>query len=401
MKRKSTLVKLAVIILFVTLLASLGIMEAQQKKYRMTTDIPASITTPDLVETSLGTLRFFDGYPDDATVQKVYDNLDFQRGVQAYLTALPAACFYAIRSGNRAYGPDNQTMIITESLMDARSLMLPANTETVYNMAWLNTLNSPVVIDLPPQSLGFIQDFCGRCVSDMGIFGLDKGTGGKYHLLPPGYTGDLPEGYFVLHSKTYGNFLFIRGFLVNGDPGPTVENTKKNFRIYPLDRAENPPAMNFVDIRTKNFNSIESNDFSVFEQVAEVVREEPLDAVDPETRGLLASIGIRKDEPFTPDARMIKILTDAAAVGNATARTITFSTRDMANYFYPGSAWKSGIAGNDPDYSPNGILDVDSKTFLFYTAWGLTPAMTLKMIGKGSLTCYIQHSTTPWPTNTP
>ena len=62
-------------------------------KMKMTTDIPPDITTPDKVETRLGTLNFFDGFPDDATVQKVYDNLDFQRGVQAFLTAMPARLF--------------------------------------------------------------------------------------------------------------------------------------------------------------------------------------------------------------------------------------------------------------------------------------------------------------------
>ena len=85
-------------------------------RYKMTTDIPASITTPDSVETRLGTLRFFDDFPDDATAKMVYDNLDFQRGVQAFLIALPAASLYALRTGIRTFGPDNQTMLITESL---------------------------------------------------------------------------------------------------------------------------------------------------------------------------------------------------------------------------------------------------------------------------------------------
>jgi hypothetical protein len=214
-------------VLILELLVIVVTINAQQVKYRMTTDIPVSYTTPDNANTSLGTLRYFDGFPDSATVQKVYDNLDFQRGVQVYLTALPASCFYASRSGNRVFGPDNETMLITESLMDSRSLMLPGNNETVYNMAWLDTKNGPLVINMPPQILGFIQDFWGRCVSDIGIMGPDKGTGGKYLLLPPGYKGNIPEGYIVLHSKTYGNFIFIRGFLVNGDPRPAVENTKR------------------------------------------------------------------------------------------------------------------------------------------------------------------------------
>src|SRR5512137_2655944 len=112
------------------------------KQYKMTTEIPAGIITPDQVETRLGTLRFFDGFPDEATVQKVYDNLDFQWAVQTFLAALPAAWLHAVRTGYRAFGPDNQTLLITETLMDSRSLF-PANTETVYNLAWFDTKEGP------------------------------------------------------------------------------------------------------------------------------------------------------------------------------------------------------------------------------------------------------------------
>ena len=103
----------------------------QKSTARMATDIPPAITMPDTVQTRLGTLAFKDGFPDDATVQKVYDNLDFQRGVQALLTTLPAASQNAMRRGIRSFGPDNQTVIIFESLMDSRSLFLTANTESL------------------------------------------------------------------------------------------------------------------------------------------------------------------------------------------------------------------------------------------------------------------------------
>ena len=383
--------KLVAAVLYSALFGITTTVDAQQAKYKMITDIPTSIISPDSLTTSLGTLRFFDGFPGSATVRKVYDNLDFQRGVQAYLIALPVACFYGLRSDMQTFGPDNKTMLITETLMDSRSLMLPSNTETVYNMARLNATDGPLVIDLPPKTLGFIQDFCGRFVTDMGNVGPDNGNGGKYLLLPPGYSGTMPEGYFILHSRTFGNFLFIRGFLVNGDPKPAVENTKKNFRIHPLARAANPPPMNFVNVSGKNYNTIGSNHVSLYYLVAQVLQEEPLDAVDSETRGLLVSIGIRKGKPFEPDARMKNILTDAAAIGNAIARTLTFSTRERDTYYYPGSAWKAGFAGNDPEFSPGGVLDIDAKTQMFYLAWGLTPAMIRKIIGFGSQYAYAER----------
>ncbi len=102
----------------------------------MTTDIPPAITTPASLETRLGTLRFTDGFPDEATVGKVYDNLDFQRGVQALLTTIPAASLSAWRRGLRGFGPDNQTVIIFASLMDSNSLFLTADTDSIYAVAW-------------------------------------------------------------------------------------------------------------------------------------------------------------------------------------------------------------------------------------------------------------------------
>ena len=358
--------------------------EPPVRKFKMTTEIPASITTPDVVETSLGTLRFFDGFPDEATVQTVYDNLDFQRGVQAFLRSLPAAALYGLRRGIRTYGPDNQTVIFTESFTDSRQLAFVPNTETVYTCAWLDTKNGPLVIELPPNVLGFINDFWGGNVIDLGKAGPDAGRGGKYILLPPGNADTPPDDYFVGRSPTYGNFIFFRGFALGGNPEKAVEESKAFFRVYALAEIADPPAMSFVNIAGKYWNTIPDTDTSYFKQIAEVVAEEPLDAIDPETRGLLAAIGIRKDQSFAPDARMKKILADATAVGNATARALRFSSREKDAYYYPNSGWKMLFPGGDPSFSPDGVLNPDSRAAYFYCGWGITPAMARKMVGVGS-----------------
>jgi hypothetical protein len=351
---------------------------------KMATDVPVAITTPDRVETRLGTLRFFDGLPDEATVETVYDHLDYQRGVQAFLTCIPAASFCAMREGLLGFGPANQTVLISESLVDARSLFLTANTETVYVVLWLDTKDGPLVVDVPPHVLGVIADAWERYVTDVGHVGPDAGKGGKYLLLPPGYAGDVPDGYFVARSRTYGQLMFFRGFVEDGDLRPAVENAKKNFRVYPLDRAADPPPMRFVDFSGASFNTIHAHDETFFDEVARVVHAEPLEATDPETRGLLAAIGIRKDRAFAPDDRMRRILIEAAAVGNATARAIAFRPRDPAAYFYPNSAWKTLFIGNDYLFSPGGILDLDAKTLYFYLGTASSPVWSKKMVGRSS-----------------
>ena len=203
-------------------------------KMKMTTDIPRSITTPNSVDTRIGTLKFFDGFPDKATVEKVYDNLDFQRGLQAYLTGLPAVSIEGARSGITGFGPANQTALIAEQLLDSKSLFLTANTTTPYTVLYLDTKNGPLVLEIPSQVLGPIDDAWFRWVSDVGFTGPDEGKGEKYLLLLPGYTGEVPTGYFVARSRTFGNLLFFRTFLKDGDPKPGVDNVKKNLRVYPL-----------------------------------------------------------------------------------------------------------------------------------------------------------------------
>ncbi len=354
------------------------------KQYKMTTEIPAGILTPDTVETRLGTLKFFDGFPDEATVQKVYDNLDFQRAVQAYLTALPAAWLHAVRTGCLTCGPANQTLLIAETLLDSRILSASLNTETVYFLTWCDTKEGPLVIEIPPNVLGFINDIWSRYVTDVGRTGPDQGKGGKYLLLPPDYMGEVPEGYFVVHSRTYGNILFSRGFVEHGDMRAPVENIKQHYRVYPLDRAANPPANRFVNISGQPLACTAITDVSLFEHVATVVQEEPLDAIDSETRGLLAAVGIRKDKPFAPNARMQSILADAAAVANATGRAILYSTRHPDAYYYPNSAWKMAWIGNDIQFSPGGVLDLEAREYWAFFGWSISPAMTVKMVGVGS-----------------
>jgi hypothetical protein len=351
---------------------------------KMTTDIPSSLVTPDTVETRIGTLRFSDGFPDDATVAKVYDNLDFQRGQQAYLTALPAVSVEAFRKGYSDFGPVNQTVLISEQLLDARSLFLTANTTTPYTLLYLDTNAGPLVLEVPPEVLGPIDDAWFRWVSDVGITGPDKGKGGKYLLLPPGYTGVVPDGYFVVRSRTFGNLMFFRTFLKDGDPKPGVDSVKKSLRVYALSQAASPPEMKFVNISGKAFNTIGPGDYSLFDYVNDVIQREPIDATDPDTLGLFAAVGIEKGKPFAPDARLKKILTDAAAVGDATARSISYRSRIKEAYFYPNSACLTPFIGGSYKFEENGAVDLAAKAMFFFYATGVTPAMTMKMVGEGS-----------------
>ena len=162
-------------------------------KMKMTTDIPPAITTPDMVETRLGTLKFTDGMPDKATVEKLYDNLDFMRGVDVFLNTARAASTLANINGLKSVGCNNQTVVLHEERVDARTLLLTPNTQTATLWAYMDLKDGPLVVEMPPGVLGLADDAWMQYVTDIGLIGPDKGKGGKYLFLPPGYKETFPK----------------------------------------------------------------------------------------------------------------------------------------------------------------------------------------------------------------
>jgi hypothetical protein len=348
--------------------------------------VPAYITTPNTVETRIGTLKFFDGLPDRETVQKVYDNLDHARGVEAFLSGMPAASLYAACEGlSQAGVKRNGGIAITEDLMDARQLFLTPNSTTVYVIQCLDLKDGPVVLEVPPGVLGPVDDAYFHWVTDVGLTGPDKGKGGKYLFVPPGYAGKFPtSGYIVVKSPTFSNLVFYRAFVKDGDVAAAAKGVKAKARIYPLSAAANPPTQAFVNISGMQFNTIHANTFHFYEEINAVIQHEPADAFDPEIVGLFAAIGIKKDKPFAPDARMKGILTDAVAVANATARAILFASRDDRTKFYPDRQWATTFVGGSYAFLDNGERMLDARTMFHYYATGITPAMAFSKPGTGS-----------------
>jgi hypothetical protein len=256
---------------------------------------------------------------------------------------------------------------------------------------WLDLKDGPVVVEVPPNVLGFLDDFAFHYVADMGNVGPDKGKGGKYLFLPPGYKGKVPDGYFIVKSPTFGNWFLLRAFPGENDPQAGVKNVKKNLKIYALADADNPPLTRFVNWSGKHFNTIHANDFDFFHEVNSVIQEEPSAAFDPEILGLLSAIGIQKGQPFNPDTRMKKLLTDAAAVGNATTRAILFGTRDQNMFFYSDRQWKICFNGGYQFTHGNGERYLDGRTLFHYYATGITPAMEAQVIGAGSQYIYTER----------
>jgi hypothetical protein len=403
-----TLIAIAVVLPF-TLLA-----QTQSKT-------PPGLTTPDRVQTQIGTLEFKDGAPSAATTQKVYDNLDYIRGVDAFMNSFSGASAYAIREGFHSIGAEDNTIVIFSELMDSNSLFLTANADTIYTVAVLDLTKGPLVVEVPPRALGTLNDMWFGWIIDIGNPGPDRGQGGKYLVLPPDYDGPVPDsGFFVGRSKTTHVLYAVRAFMDNNDPKPAVALIKKSLKIYPytpgafgtsiatalegkVRLAGDPPIpeTKFVEGSKKSFNTIPPNDFSFFEMVNEVVQMEPATSFNPELSGQLAAIGIVKGKPFNPDARMRKILTDAAAVGNAAGRALNWRSSEYPGWsYYPGSMWgnmlwQGGYTFETPPPAitaegffkpspPTGARTLDSRTAFYYGYTMDSPGMIMRLPNVGS-----------------
>jgi len=381
--------------------------------------VPSSLVTPDKVESRLGVLEFKDGVPNKATADKLYDSLDFTYAYRAFMDNMRGVSIHAARKGLESIGVKDNEVLVFSELMDAKSLFLTANADTVYTMGVLDLTKGPMVLEVAPRFLGTIDDYWFRWVIDIGPPGPDRGEGGKYLIVPSGYDGPLPEGgFFTARVRTTRVFWFGRAFLEKNDPKPAADTIRKFTKVYPyepggvgtsiaeflagkakLGRVTEPPPTVFHEGSGKVINTIPPNDWTYFEMLNEVVQQEPATSLDPELMGPVAAVGIVKGKPFAPDARMKKIMTEALAVANATARSLFTSPRDPSWYYYPNSSWfnylfETGYEFETPipmitregakPYPATGYRTMDARTNFFYGVTGISPGMAMRLPGIGS-----------------
>lgn len=359
---------------------------ADTPTFEMTTDIPSAIETPDSVETSIGTLKFMDGAPLPETATIVYDYLDTARAMDTFLKGQPATSLDQLIEGAHSLGAvQANEVVIFDKLMDSKSLFLTANTSTLYAFPDLDLKrDGPTVVEVPSGLLGAANDAYFRYVNDL----MQKG---KYLYVPPGYQGTIPEGYTVVYPKTYKLWIFLRASIANGlDKAAGL--VTGNLKVYPLSAADNPPAMKFISGSGQAYNTIHANNAEFYDHLNEIVQYETYGMLDPETRGLFASIGIEKGQEFAPDDRMKRILSDGAAIGNAASRSIVWHPRYDATMkgvrLYPDSdsSWIIAFTGRNVFFDgPDGhTMNSDARVMFYYPYTAVTPAMATPRAGAGS-----------------
>jgi len=355
----------------------------------------------------LANLPFAEGRPTAETTQKVHDELLFQRATQTYLWAMPLINTLGMQVGSeKTFGAGYNVLPIWKKRLDAKTLVTTPNSDVLYAMSYVDLgKDGPLVMDAPPELQGILLDYWqrpipvdgGKFFGDVGFAGPDGGKGGKFLLLPPGYKGTVPEGYFVYRSSTKNVFIFLRGFFE--DPKnltPAVAHLERT-KIYPLNGEATAKPMKFPDASGIPVNMLPISDGTVFEHLKRLVDSEGDDLAGPDWLGMLAAIGIVKDQPFAPDTHAKEILDQAAKAAYKMSRVIGFEqvVGGLSYKVYPDRHWANPMADGTPA-KPYGDLNLswmntaggyralDSRINFFTNYYSISPGMVSYTPGRGA-----------------
>lgn len=323
--------------------------------------------------------------------ESLRDELYYQHAVHAYMTMLPALNVIGMRDGSEAtFGKGYNVLPIWKDRMDARAWVPTPNADVIYSMNYLDLKQTgPLVVAAPPNVIGMLTDFFQRTITDVGLIGPDRARGGLYLLLPPDYDGEVPKGYFTFKSPTYNVFLFFRTVMKKGadgpDPQPAVALAEQT-RVYPLWAMEKDvKPMQFPNGSGKRVNMMYPVDNSYWTKLKEFVDYEPVSAIDPELRGVLASIGIIKGQLFNPTEKQQELLKKAVE----TAPKMILALRQLGRpdgrqRYYTDRQYENVWAGATSEWLQDSYLDVNQRATYFQVAYSSAPAMVMRTLDAGS-----------------
>ncbi|MEN5033629.1 DUF1254 domain-containing protein [Pseudomonas sp. TWI929] len=328
---------------------------------------------------------------DSKEAESLRDELYYQRAVHAYMTMLPALNTIGLRDGSeKAFGSGYNVLPIWKQRMDARAQVPTPNADVIYSMSYLDLKKTgPLVVNAPANVIGMFTDFFQRTITDVGAVGPDRARGGLYLLLPPDYQGHVPSGYYTFKSPTYNVFLFFRTIMGKGegkpDPAPAVKNAEST-RVYPLWATEkDAKPMEFPDASGKSLNMMYPTDNTYWTKLKEFVDYEPVEAITPELRGVLASIGIVKGEPFKPTVKQEELLKKAVETAPRMIMALRQLGRDdKRNLYYKDRQYENTWAGGTAEWMQDSYLDVNQRASFFQIAYSSAPAMVMHSTGAGS-----------------
>ena len=328
---------------------------------------------------------------DAALKLTLSERMTHRRAVEAVVWSMPLMNYKAMRDAQKELGAGYNDIGYYSKVQTWQFQIATPNNTTPYIMSFWNLKDGPVVFELPASSkdvgiFGTLMDSWHRPLDDVGAKGYDKGRGGKYLLLPPGYQGGYPAGYIPLHQETYQGYTVLRPIIADSSEVnlKKAEAFAKTIKVYPLAKADKPAETRYVDLYGKLYDGIIDFDSGFFENLSEIVQEEFIAERDLAMMGLLKTIGIQKGGDYKVDDRTNEIF-DAAAK-EAHEYLIQHYHEKILPPYYEGKEWtnivppgtvETGFSFVFPNY-----LDYDFRGALYYAV--CTSAKTL-----GAATFYL------------
>ncbi len=325
------------------------------------------------------------------------DRMLHHRAIDAAVWAMPLMNFKSYRDALANVGVGPNDVGYFSKLQDWRFQTATPNNTTPYNMTYWNFADGPVVVEIPPSAegigiFGTIMDAWQRPLDDVGAVGRDAGRGAKYLMVPPNYNGPLLPNALVYEQETYHGWVVLRPIMAGG---ATPENLAKataltkQVKIYPLAKAKKPPKMKFVDLYGEMLEMTPKLDGSIYGEIHEMVQEEVVLDRDLAMMGLLARIGIKKGEPFKPDAKLQAVFDQAGP--EALEFMIDQYHRVLNPFVYEGKKWSALVPNGSREtewtYEFPSYFDYHAKGALYY-------AVITSVKNYGSATYYLDIAET-------
>jgi hypothetical protein len=277
-------------------------------------------------------------------VATIEEQAIYSRAFNAVVWGMPVVNFELFIEALKKVNGDFNQVVYWSGLLTSKNQTLTPNPDVIYVNPFYDTRKGPVVLEIPAAEgassiTGSLDDSWQTAIEDIGPAGVDKGKGGKYLIMTPGYKEKIPDGYIPMPSSTYTGFAILRSNLTDGskkDLARAIEYGKR-VKIYPYSEAANPPQTKFVDLLNVDFNTTIPYNIYFFELLHQYLQREPWLTRDMAMIDQLKTIGIEKGKAFQPDARTNEILT--AAISDAHGWLDEKYEEAFTPPFYDGANW--------------------------------------------------------------
>ncbi len=310
----------------------------------------------------------------NSSIEDYEYQLKYKRAFEVGLWAIPAVSIYGFRRATFAVGGRDNTILAWSKVAGPNAELLTANDVTPYILAMSDLSKGPVVLEVPAATdktvlYGQVVDMWQFAIADVGPIGADKGKGGKYLFLPPGYQGDVPEGYLIMNSPSNRIYLAFRSIRKPGS-GATMEdayNYSKQLKMYYLN---DPQPTQHIDPADMRFPTLIQYDERMFRDIHDIISVEPVKDQDKIMMGYLAYLGIEKGKPFNPDETTKKAMRQAAAdIYYYLQHRLTYQKKEM--YYWPNRHWQDVLTPDKNGYFSfvyDDMIDVDARAERYFFA---------------------------------